>query len=316
MALTMIPMTSFAAGGAVASAQKLSVDGKIISCEKYNIGGSNYFKLRDLAYVLDGTGSQFDVGYDSARKMITVTTGQRYSSPNGTELVTGKDNSASARISSQTLMIDGRVRGDLTVYNIGGSNFFKLRELGEALGFAVNYYKDNNTAYVASYDESAFGCMVKEAVDNGKVVSGEGLFLYEYYTTNGANNDYSYSIAYDEEYRVIQLLTQAMTSSGEYIIVSMDLYDGNYDVPTDLSHNLYGDVQYYRGELKRSDIGNLVAGTTPLTLTSYSGDQYDRADFEELYSEYIRLNLLGIRAQVLKNYGHTLAELGFTNSGM
>ena len=31
------------------SAQNLTVDGKTVRCDKYNIEGSNYFKLRDLA---------------------------------------------------------------------------------------------------------------------------------------------------------------------------------------------------------------------------------------------------------------------------
>jgi hypothetical protein len=30
----------------------LAVDGKTVDCEKYNIDGSNYFKLRDIAYLL------------------------------------------------------------------------------------------------------------------------------------------------------------------------------------------------------------------------------------------------------------------------
>ena len=30
------------------STQKLTVDGKEIDCEKYNIDGNNYFKLRDM----------------------------------------------------------------------------------------------------------------------------------------------------------------------------------------------------------------------------------------------------------------------------
>ena len=47
-------------------------------------------------------------------------------------------------------MIDGAVRSDLAVYNIGGSNFFKLREMGSALGFDVDYDKGTDTAIVLS----------------------------------------------------------------------------------------------------------------------------------------------------------------------
>ena len=148
LALSLLPAPARAAD-AVLSPQNLMVDGKPIECEKYNIGGSNYFKLRDLAYVLSGTASQFAVGYDEASATVRITTGAAYT-PNGTELAAGADNSASARRSAQTILIDGAARGDLTAYNIGGSNFFQLRELGAALGFAVEYDADTNTAVVHS----------------------------------------------------------------------------------------------------------------------------------------------------------------------
>ena len=135
---------------AVRSAQNLTVDGKSVACDKYNIDGSNYFKLRDLAQLLNGTGSQFDVGWDDVNKVVSITTKHAYTTPNGHELEIGDDLSASTVVSSQTIMIDGVVRTDLTVYNIGGSNFFKLREMGDALGFYVDYDKETNTAIVVS----------------------------------------------------------------------------------------------------------------------------------------------------------------------
>ncbi len=135
---------------AVLSPQKLTVDGKTVACEKYNIDGSNYFKLRDLAQLLNGTGSQFDVGWDETNKVVSVTTNHAYTTPNGHELEVGADKSATAVVSTQTIMIDGAVRSDLAVYNIGGSNFFKLREMGSALGFDVDYDKGTDTAIVLS----------------------------------------------------------------------------------------------------------------------------------------------------------------------
>ena len=89
------------------SAQKLTVNGAAVECDKYNIDGYNYFKLRDLAKLLDGTNSQFNVDYDKAAKMMVVTTGVPYTTPNGTELQVGADQSATAVLSSQSLMIDG-----------------------------------------------------------------------------------------------------------------------------------------------------------------------------------------------------------------
>ena len=166
LALILSLLPSALAAEAVLSPQKLTVDGKPIECEKYNIGGSNYFKLRDLAYVLSGTASQFAVGYDAASATVSITTGVAYT-PNGTELAAGTDNAATAQPSAQTILIDGAERSDLTAYNIGGSNFFQLRELGAALDFSVDYDAGTNTAVVRS----------GEAVLDGELQSAKALGL-------------------------------------------------------------------------------------------------------------------------------------------
>ena len=54
------------------------VNGEAIAFEAYNIGGANYFKLRDLAFVLNGTEKQFDVGFDIGTKAVTLTSGTKY----------------------------------------------------------------------------------------------------------------------------------------------------------------------------------------------------------------------------------------------
>ena len=131
------------------SPQRLTVDGAAQDVEKYNIDGSNYLKLRDLAYLLNGTGSQFSVGWDAAAGTVTVTSGMPYE-PDGSELSVGADKSGEARLSIQQVVINGAARADLSVYNIGGNNFFKLRELGEALGFDVDYDGATDTAMVQS----------------------------------------------------------------------------------------------------------------------------------------------------------------------
>lgn len=51
--------------------------------------------------------------------------------------------------SPQNLSVNG-VDADCDKYNIDGSNYFKLRDLGDALGFSVDYDADSNTAIVLS----------------------------------------------------------------------------------------------------------------------------------------------------------------------
>ena len=146
LAMAVCAVPAFAAT-VVLSPQNLTVDGQAVHCDKYNIDGSNYFKLRDIAKLLSGTASQFEVGFQNG--VVSITTGLPYS-PNGSELMVGQDNSATAVPSAQTIQINGQTRSDLTVYNIGGNNFFKLRDLGDALGFDVDYDAQSNTAIVLS----------------------------------------------------------------------------------------------------------------------------------------------------------------------
>ena len=133
----------------VLTKQNLTVDGEEKNAEIYNINGSNYFKLRDMATLLTGTDAQFSVTYDEENKTIVIQTGEAYEKQPG-DLMPGLDKSSTAVRSAQAITINGEAVGDLTAYNIGGNNFFKLRELGEKLGFGVDYDAETRTMVVTS----------------------------------------------------------------------------------------------------------------------------------------------------------------------
>ncbi len=137
------------AAAVVTSPQKLTVNGAAKAAEVYNIDNSKYFKLRDMAALLSGTGSQFSVTYDAESNTVAVKTGAAYEKQAG-DLELGTDKSAAAVRGAQKLTIDGTEVTDLTAYNLGGNNFFKLRELGEKLGFGVDYDEAADTVIVTS----------------------------------------------------------------------------------------------------------------------------------------------------------------------
>ncbi len=119
------------------STQKLSVDGTAVDCAADNIDGYNYVELRTLAELLKETECRFDVDYDAGTDSVVITRGAAYDG--GKETDDGADASATAVPSAQTVIVDGVRDSGLRVWNIGGSNWFKLAELAELIGFRLGY---------------------------------------------------------------------------------------------------------------------------------------------------------------------------------
>ena len=133
-----------------ATTQKVKLDGKDVVIYGYNIDGYNYFKLRDLAAVLKDTNAKFGVEYKDA--MVTLTKGSDYK-------VAETDQKEVKAMSKGMLTNDKVMVGDkaltATAYKVDDSNYYKLRDLGEALGFGVDYDKATNSVLLMSEKEAA-----------------------------------------------------------------------------------------------------------------------------------------------------------------
>ncbi len=129
--------TAASANNATPTASKVMVDGTDVSFDAYNIAGSNYFKLRDLAEVVTGTEKQFDVGYDNTANAITLTSGSEYADSKG-EVSTGDGKAKVAKATTSKIYVDGN-ETPFTAYNIGGNNYFKLRDVAKVLNIGVGY---------------------------------------------------------------------------------------------------------------------------------------------------------------------------------
>lgn len=131
------------------TAQNVTIDGESVYCPAYNIDGYNYVKLRTLASLLRDTASCFDVHYDENTKTVTVVRGTAYSGP-VEEAWTMVDLSGTAVPSSQTVVIDGVQRSDLSVWNLGNNNWFRLADLADAIGFELTFDAASNTAAIVT----------------------------------------------------------------------------------------------------------------------------------------------------------------------
>ncbi len=319
----------------VASSQALSVNGQAVECEKYNIDNKNYFKLRDIAYLLNGTGSQFDIGWDAEKGVASITTGQPYTSPNGTELVVGADQSATAKVSTQTIMINGVVRDDLTVYNIGDNNFFQLREMGDALGFDVGYDEATRTMLVVSWEapqpteepqpaeepepesETAFDFLVNVAKEKGSA-DADGNYQYNFKNATigeKQNVDQEFWIAYLTKEDTLKLMLNV-----------------HQDRDTDKQLDIYAEIYITRGLTSpytvtyRSDFQGQFAceGTIRLlpelinmsrsSLTpfyEYKGSPGIRESYEKNAAAQIRASIVQTVVDLMIPNGYTYKDLGF-----
>ena len=129
---------------AYASTQSVLVDGKSVEFYAYALkdekgNDTNYVKLRDVAQVLSGSAAQFEVGWDGS---VNMETGKAYTS-NGSEMVQNFTGNQSYTVSTAPVKVNG-VAADLEAIVLtdakgGGYTYFKLRDLGAALGFNVGY---------------------------------------------------------------------------------------------------------------------------------------------------------------------------------
>lgn len=143
--LTLPSLAAEPAQLAYASTQMVLVDGEAVEFQAYalrdeNGFNTNYVKLRDVAYVLSGTGAQFAVGWNGSG--ISLTTGKAYTVAGG-EMETPFSGDRTYRDGTSSVNIDGRsvplTAITLTDSSGGAYNYFKLRDLGQALGFDVSW---------------------------------------------------------------------------------------------------------------------------------------------------------------------------------
>ncbi|MCD7947449.1 MAG: right-handed parallel beta-helix repeat-containing protein [Oscillospiraceae bacterium] len=133
---------------AIPTASTVLVDGTHIEFEAYTIGGNNYFKLRDIAYVLRDTSKAFEVQWDQALNSIDLRSNTAYT-PVGGELSTGAQGAITPTKTASTIYLDG-AKIDLTGYQIRGNNYFKLRDLGTLFDFSVAWDEAATTIQIIS----------------------------------------------------------------------------------------------------------------------------------------------------------------------
>ena len=125
------------------SRHKVTLNSAKADLAAYTINGSNYFKQRDLAKALDGLNTNFEVKWNAAEQRIDLTSKTAYTAVGGEQTALPAGNKA-ASLTNAAVYLDGKPLS-LTAYSISGNNYFKLRDLGDALGFSVDWNANTMT---------------------------------------------------------------------------------------------------------------------------------------------------------------------------
>ncbi|MCL2365663.1 MAG: serine hydrolase [Oscillospiraceae bacterium] len=112
----------------------------------YLIDGYHYFKLRDIAYLLNGTERQFEVAWNASANAIHLIGGMHYTS-DGTELSLAVPGARPFRTTPSRLYWNGASHA-VDAYLIDGFNFFRLRTLADLIGFEVNWIGEVRTVII------------------------------------------------------------------------------------------------------------------------------------------------------------------------
>ncbi len=155
LAASMLATFASAASGntqtAKPSPHAIYVDGTKANVAAYEINGNNYFKLRDIAAIVNGSEKQFEVSWNNDAQRIDLTSGKAYTIVGG-EL--GAIGSASKKAESSTAVVyKDNVKMGYTGYNIDDNNYYKLRDVCESFDIGVNWDGANQRVDILT-DES------------------------------------------------------------------------------------------------------------------------------------------------------------------
>lgn len=144
-----------AAGSPAVTLNKMPVyvQQKQVAVQAYNIDDYNYFKLRDIAESLKTSEKQFSVVYSYENNAIYLSTGMNYLS-DGSELAPPQDVGKLEIAQTTTALYINGMPAQLRAYNVNGNNYYKLKDLGSALDFSVEYDQAANSVLIECAPET------------------------------------------------------------------------------------------------------------------------------------------------------------------
>lgn len=187
---------------------KITLDGATVRPAGYNLNDENYFKLRDIAYLMNGKKAQFDVGWDNETSSITMTSGRSYQKVGGE--MGGVSAKPTIKETNARVLVDDKAVS-MTAYNINGNNYFRLRDIASKIGFEVDYVNHvvtltsgDSKQYTVTYNMNGHGSQIGAGTveEGGKLTAptaptASGYVFIGWYTDAGGTNAYDFTSKVD-----------------------------------------------------------------------------------------------------------------------
>lgn len=168
--------------------QPILLNGEKVEIGSYLINERNYLKLRDVAALLVGTESQFNVDWDQATGNVIIETGKPYVRL-ATDLVPLADGKISGVKGNINVLLNGNlVQIETTLIN--ENNYLQLRQLGEVVGFGVDWDEKTSAILITTKNSTA--------VIEDSAAKNDYLELSRNYISENHNYDYSKQITVGE----------------------------------------------------------------------------------------------------------------------
>lgn len=131
---------------AVPALANVQVNGVSANLPAYRIDGNNYVRVRDVAMLLQGTASGFDVQWDESTRRVALASFAPYV-PNNKENLPIGGATCTMRSLTEPTVVDG-VPQMIAAYYMDGFTYYKLRSLGELCGFGVEWEQTSETVII------------------------------------------------------------------------------------------------------------------------------------------------------------------------
>ncbi len=132
---------------AVPSTWSVFVNGEYKPLKGYNIAGTNYYKLRDIAMAVNGSEKQFEVKWDSETKEIHMNSQTPYTVVGGELSEYEAEQAVMAETTKSPVYLDGELKS-FDAYYINGNNYFKLRDILKTFNIGLVWNNADKTVWI------------------------------------------------------------------------------------------------------------------------------------------------------------------------